>query len=231
MLRRRQRERIFEDMVGLGEAFPNIAAVELKVRADVGAFDRLYLGEIGKAGSRQFDRVVDQRRAWFNASLHVEHRRQLLVIDFDQAQRLFRGIDGQCRHRRHRIADVTHFFHGDNGLIFENRAVIRLDAFVVQDIVAREHRHHAGDFESFGNIDALDARVRVRAAENLAVTHAGDAHVGEIARSAGHFGLVIEPAHRFADCRSYLHRLSSSHAGGRGGRYFNPPRSYRCTIS
>ena len=51
VLRRRQREGVFENLVGLGEAFLDIAAIELEVGANIGAFHRLDLGEIGKAGS------------------------------------------------------------------------------------------------------------------------------------------------------------------------------------
>ena len=89
---------------------------------------------------------------------------------------------------------MAHFIHRDNRLIFEHGAVEGLDAFVMKNIVARQHRHDAGNFQRFGNIDAFDARVRIRAAQDLAVTHARNAHVGQVVRFAGYFGFVIQPA-------------------------------------
>ena len=67
MLCRRQRERVFENLVGFGEAFLDIAAIEFEVGANVGAFDRFDLSEIGKTGTRHFDRIVHQSRADLSA--------------------------------------------------------------------------------------------------------------------------------------------------------------------
>ena len=41
MLRRRQREGVFENMIRFGEAFVDVAAIESEMRAQVGPFDRL----------------------------------------------------------------------------------------------------------------------------------------------------------------------------------------------
>ena len=160
MLRRRQRERIFENMIRFGKAFLNIAAVELEVGADIGAFDRLDLGKIGKTGSRHLTESCTKVAPGLQRLVNIQNRRQLFIVDFDQAQRFFRRIDGQGRNRCHRIADMAHFLHGDDRLIFEHRTVVRLDAFVVQNIVARQYRHDAGNFQRLGSIDALDARMR-----------------------------------------------------------------------
>jgi hypothetical protein len=65
MLCRRQRERVLENMVGFSEAFVNIAAIEREVGANVGAFDRFDLSQIGETGSWHFDRIVHQGRARF----------------------------------------------------------------------------------------------------------------------------------------------------------------------
>ena len=133
--------------------------------------------------------------------VNVQNRRQFLVVDFDQAQRFFRRIDAQGRNRRHRIADMAHFLHGDDRLIFEHRTVVRLDAFVVQNIVARQHRHDAGNFQRLGSIDLLMRACGIRTAENLAMAHPRDAHVGKILRPAGHFGFIIQTAKCFSDIR------------------------------
>ena len=41
---------------------------------------------------------------------------------------------------------MTYFFHSHDGLVFEHRAVIRLNSFVMEDVVAGDDRHHAGYF-------------------------------------------------------------------------------------
>ena len=94
---------------------------------------------------------------------------------------------------------MPHFLHGDDGLIFKYRTVVRLDAFVVEKIVARNHRHDAGNFECLGRIDRLDARMRHRAAQNFSVAHPGHNHVRQILSPAGHLGFVIQTAKSFTD--------------------------------
>src|SRR4030095_3813321 len=64
MLRRRQGERIFENMIRFGEAFLHIAAVELKMRADIGAFYWLELGKIGETRFRYANRLMNQSPSW-----------------------------------------------------------------------------------------------------------------------------------------------------------------------
>ncbi len=131
--------------------------------------------------------------------MNIEHRRQLLVIDFDQRQRLFRSIRCQSGHGGDRIADVADFIDRHDCLIFEYRTIIRFDTLVVEDIVAREHRHDAGNLQCLGSIDTLDTRVRVRAAQDLSVTHTRYFQVRQILRLPGHFRFVVQTAHRFAD--------------------------------
>ena len=52
--------------------------------------------------------VMKLRRARRHRFERIENRGQQLVIDFDQTNRLFGGIDRLRRHRRHPIADETH---------------------------------------------------------------------------------------------------------------------------
>ena len=92
MLRRRQCESIFENMIRFGKTFLDVAAVELEMRADIGAFDRLELGKIGKTRFRYANGLMDQSRAWLQCLVDIQNRRQLFVFDFDQSQRLFSRV-------------------------------------------------------------------------------------------------------------------------------------------
>ena len=70
-----------------------------------------------------------------------------------RSQRFFSRVHVQRRHSRHRITHVAHFLHGDDGLIFKYRTIVRLDAFVVENVIARNHRQDPGNFERFGSVD------------------------------------------------------------------------------
>ena len=94
---------------------------------------------------------------------------------------------------------MTHFLHSDDGLILKYGTVVRPDAFVVENIIARNYRHDAGNFECFGSIDMLDARMRHRTAQNFSVAHAGNTYIRQVLRPAGHLGLIIQTAKCFAD--------------------------------
>ena len=93
MLRCRQRERVFENLIRLGKTFVDVAAVQFEVSADISAVDRFELGEIGKAGFRYSHLLMHQNGILPNRVLNIEHRGQLFVIYFDQLQCFFRRVD------------------------------------------------------------------------------------------------------------------------------------------
>ena len=128
MLRCRQRERVFENLIRLGKTFVDVAAVQFEVSADIGAVDRFELGEIGKAGFRYSHFLVHQSRVLLDRVLNLEYRRQLFVIYFDQLQRFLRRVNGQRRNGSHRITDVANLFDRNDRLIFEHWAIVGFDA-------------------------------------------------------------------------------------------------------
>ena len=75
MLRRRQREGVFENLIRFGEAFIDVTAIEPEVGAQVRPFDGFDLRQIGETGSRQLDRIMHQHRAGLERIVDVEHRR------------------------------------------------------------------------------------------------------------------------------------------------------------
>lgn len=57
---------------------------------------------------------------------------------------------------------------------------------MVAEIVAGQHRVHARNRQRLAEVVRLDARMRVRAAEEGAVQHAGPVEIGDVLRAAFH---------------------------------------------
>ena len=131
--------------------------------------------------------------------LNIQHRRQLVVIYFNQLQRFLRRVDGQRRNGSHRITDVANLFDRNDRLIFEHRAVVGLDALIMKNVLARQYRYDAANFLRVRSIDAIDARMRIRTAQNLPVTHPRHAHVRQVLRPPGDFGFIIQATKRLSN--------------------------------
>jgi hypothetical protein len=106
------------------------------------------------------------------------------------------GIGGE--HHRDRLADEAHFVHGQDRLVVERRAVIGIgDDF--NDVLRSDDAEHAGDFLRRADVDRLDAAVRDRRAEDLAIKHAGQPHQMGIFGAPGDLFARFEPRYRAAD--------------------------------
>ncbi len=66
---------------------------------------------------------VHQRLVFRRLDL-IEHRRQLLVLRYDQRNRLLGDVRIGSQHDRHRLADIIYFVDGEDRLIVEGRSVI-----------------------------------------------------------------------------------------------------------
>jgi hypothetical protein len=109
---------------------------------------------------------VHQHRARFYSVVNIQNRRQLFVVDFDQLQAPPSAASTvNAATAATGSPTVAHFFRRDDRLIFKYRPVKRLDTFIVQNIVPRQHRHHAGNFLCLGSLDARDPRMGIRTAE------------------------------------------------------------------
>ena len=150
---------MLQDEVGLSKAFLDVAFFPLEPSQTV--------MQIG--GENLFRRAIvignvvmklwRSRRHRFE---RIENRRQQLVVDFDQTNRLFGGIDRLRRHRRHPIADETDLVPA------QNRHIANLFADKKTfDISAGDDRAYARNFFGPRNIHAPNARMRMRAAQNL----------------------------------------------------------------
>ena len=113
------------------------------------------------------------------------------VVDLNQLQRVFRRATVTRRYGADGLADVTDFFDGTGILIdgpFETGGIsARLEGLrKLFDIVRRDHSHHVRVFEHFGGIDGIDLCVRVRAAQNHRLEHAGQKKVIRVETAARH---------------------------------------------
>ena len=120
---------------------------------------------------------VDLRRARLDRLGGVEHRRQRLVFDLDEARRLAGDARTLGGHRRHHVADAAHLFAlGDEtGPVLVDLA----DPAVARHVLGGRHRDDAGKRERLGGVDPDDAGARIAGQHDDAVQHAGDVDVGD----------------------------------------------------
>jgi hypothetical protein len=133
---------------------------------------------------------MDQWRAGGQPRLRGKHRGQRLVLDLDQRRRVVGGSPALGGHRDDRLADVAHALDGEG----EHRAalhpgVVPEDAAVgfaePGDGVASQHAGDARRSARALEVDAYEARVGVRAADEGGVHHARQRHVVDVAAAPG----------------------------------------------
>ena len=103
---------------------------------------------------------VDKRRAGFQRVVDREDRRQLLIIDIDQLQRLCCNTILGCRDRGHHVAHVTDFLGCQDFLVTD---VCSERARCDSQIVSGEHREHSLKSKRSGRVNAANSGVRQRA--------------------------------------------------------------------
>ena len=146
---------------------------------------------------------MHQRCTGLHGLLRVKDRGQQLVLDVDQFQRLLRDLFADGRHCGQAVADETHL-----GVEY----VLVLD--VVQDarggrarvknarhVVNREDRLDARQRPRPAGVHAQHPGMRVRAALDLAIQHAGQQDICRVARCAGHLLDAVHPGRPRADHR------------------------------
>ena len=190
-----------------------LAELELEMVDDVADLVRLL------AQFRRFQVLVQDRRVVLHGVQHVDGGRQHLVVHLDQLQGLFRNVDVDGGHRGHGMPAVQHLvvrqrvvaqmLHVDRHLAEVGHAVLGLG-----HVVRRHHRLDARQGLGLAGIDRADAGVGVRAAQHLAVQHAGQPHVGAVNRPPGHFVGAVRPHRTGSDdlirCRCFCHSGNTS---------------------
>src|SRR5206468_9423952 len=145
-----------------------------------------------------------------------EREAQDFVIHLNETKSFFGDVPVDCSDSRYRFADEA-------DRIVENVAALQGDLFdvvvVLQSagntagtpdnltILMREDRLHAWKSEGPGDIDAANSRVRMRAAEDARIKHAGELTIVCIGRFAGDTFQCVDARRRVAD------RLQRSNGG------------------
>src|SRR5262245_9932573 len=185
----RNRKSILNDHIRLGETLLDITASEDIMSKTIGRLLQRFgqsfvFGDIG----------MNDRRAFLQRRFRIEHGGKLLVIDLDKFQGILGLLDGLRRHSGNALAQKA------RAVLSEHRNVAIAPAVKnAAHVVAGQHGAHAGRFLSARNIDALNARMRVRAAQRLRPQSARQQHIGSVTRLAGDFAGVIDARNRLTD--------------------------------
>ena len=140
------------------------------------------------------DVVADDRGALVERLLGVHDRRQRLVVDLDEVERVARGVLVLGDDEGDLLALEAHLVGGEHRLDVHRqrrhpREVQRLEGGTGDD---RLHlRHRLG----LGGVDRPDPGVRIGAAQDRGVQHAGQRHVVEVAATAADETYVLLALH------------------------------------
>ena len=137
------------------------------------------------------DVLAQDRRIRQQRLLRVDDRRQLLVVHLHQRDAVGGGVAVGGQHHGHVLHLEVHLLVGQHCLHVAAHGghPVQLDRL---QVVGGEHRHHARAGQRLALVDALDARVRVRAAHDGAEQHAGHLDVVDVgALAADEAGVLL----------------------------------------
>ena len=125
--------------------------------------------------------VMDDRRARLHAVARVEHRGQLLELDFDQRQRALGDLLGLGRDRGDPVAHVAHLAIQADEIQRAGDGVrlARGGEDHARHIEVGQHRMHAGQRARLADVDVFDGAVCDRAVQDFADQHAAHLDVGD----------------------------------------------------
>src|SRR5207245_4927581 len=122
------------------------------------------------------------------------HRLEGLVFHLDDITRIFGHVAALSHDERHRVAHQAHAIGGQR---MERRVThprLVFDAHRTDEplhVLANEDRHHARHGARRADVDAHDARVRVRAAQKCRVEHAWQTDVVDVVAVASEDALIL----------------------------------------
>ena len=145
--------------------------------------------------------AADDRRVRARRLAASRHRRKRFVLDLDQRSRILRDISAVRDYRRDSLTDMTHLVGGqdEGGYVF--RQLVRLEperhsrlGNMGTEVVALVDRvdslHTGGD----GGIDLRDPCVRMSAADEGRVQHAGHADIVDELPAPAQQRRILDPA-------------------------------------
>jgi hypothetical protein len=140
--------------------------------------------------------------------------RQRLVVDGNQRRGVFGNVARPRDHDRHRLADESDLVLGKRkrrDVARElRRAKLQRQPFLREErrkIGKRQYRVHPGAGTRGRGVDAADCSVRVRAAHECRLQHAGKGKIGDEAALAREQRPILEPPDGAADGFAFAHAL------------------------
>ena len=164
--------------------------------------------------------VADQRRVRARRLAAAGDGRQDFVLDLDRRGGVLRQIAVFGDHRGDRLADMAHLVAGKNegGRVFRNLVGLEPQRHprlgdMGTEIGAGIDRMHPLQPRRGGTIDALDPGMRVGAADEGRVQHAGDADVVDELPASAQQRRVLDPADPLSDDTQGFRRFSDGRRG------------------
>src|SRR5690606_30398 len=168
-----------DDHIGLFEALLDVAVAHLNVLEQVAGLPLL----------------VDDRSVLAAGIDRVVHDAERLVLNLDEADRLFCDLRRLRRDNGDRVAHVANLVAAQAGPVLVDDAVNVLTG----DILVREHGMNTGQRLRLAGVDAEDAGVRVIGTLGACIEHAGEDVVVGVAGAARHLIYVVRARYRLAD--------------------------------
>jgi len=151
---------------------------------------------------------MEEGRPVGHGFLDGEHRRQDLVFHFNEGQRFLGNLLADSRHRCHFVAHIAHLLGGQELLVAGVAEHAPLDAGRVP---AGDDGLDPGQPFSLAGVNAHDAGVGIRAAQDPGAQHPGQHQIGGEFGLPGRFGRRINARHSGADKRVFAHGMRLSH--------------------
>ncbi len=140
-------------------------------------------------------RVQLRQRVVVRGPLRVDDRLQYLVVDDDALQRPPRGLRVVGGDQRDRLALVAHHADGQHRLVGELQAV----AVLARHVLGGQHGLHPGHRHCRADVDRLDPRVRVRAAQRRPPQHVLGPQIRGVGELSAHLDRTVRAQRGFAD--------------------------------
>jgi hypothetical protein len=194
---------VLENVVGCLKCSLNVTTAHFEVVEDVLARVDVQ-HQVGKGQEvASIDLVVDGRRVRLGGVDGIEHGRQVLVLDVDQAHSglgllVFLGNDD-----RDGLAGVAHLVRGHHRPVGQHRSIVRADARVAQ-VGARQHADDTGRPLGSRGVQAHDASMGERRPQDARVQQPRDAEVGRERQPPRHPLARLAHGHALAEVSHHL---------------------------
>ena len=162
--------------------------------------------------------VADDRCVGAERLLRGGHRRQRLVVDLDQCHGVLGDVAGVGDDRGDLLSLEAHLVGGQHGLGVAAQSRHPGELVLGQELTG-DHGDDTGERRRRTGVDAADARVRVGAAQDCHVEHAGQHHVVDVGAPAADEACVLLASDGFADASQgrWCHRHHATPAGSGSG--------------